>query len=175
MSRSSGTYTAPTSGFKPAVEGAVVDSSDWNTLLDDLEAAVTETVYTGGLGATDNAMVRTDGTDTKKAQGSTPTISDTGILSGVATFILTSYTIATLPAGTEGQVVYVSDWPKNGGASNGNLVFHDGESWEAGGGWIAIDTGTPQTGSAPINIVAPSISGSPIVGETLTANTGTWV
>jgi hypothetical protein len=175
MSRSSGTYTAPTSGWKPAAEGSVIDSSDWNDLVDDLEAAVTETVYTGGLGASDNVLVRVDGTDTKKAQASPVTISDTGILSGVATFILTSYTIATLPAGSEGQVVYVSDWPKNGGASNGNLVFHDGEDWEAGGGWIAVDTGTPGTGSAPVNIVAPTISGNTWVGETLTADPGTWV
>jgi hypothetical protein len=175
MSRSNGTYTAPTNGFKPAVEGAVIDSSDWNDLLADLENTVTETVYTGGLGATDNALVRTDGTDTKKAQASPVTISDTGILSGVATFVLTSYTIATLPAGSEGQVVYVSDWPKNGGASNGNLVFHDGEDWEAGGGWIAVDTGTPGTGSAPSNLVLPSISGNLLVGDTLTADPGTWV
>jgi hypothetical protein len=175
MSRSSGTYTAPTSAWKPAVEGDVIDSSEFNTLLEDIETAVTETVYTGGLGATDNALVRTDGTDTKKAQGATPTISDAGILSGVATFTLTAYTIATLPAGQEGQLVYVSDWPKNGGASNGNLVFHDGEDWEAGGGWIGVDTGTGGTGSAPTNLVAPSISGATSVGETLTVDPGTWV
>jgi hypothetical protein len=136
MSRSNGTYTAPTSGFKPAVEGAVVDSSDWNTLLDDLEAAVTETVYTGGLGAVDNAMVRTDGTDTKKAQGSTPTISDTGAISGVATITLTSYTVDTLPSGAEGQIAFASDAIGNGGASTGSLVFYDGEAWRG------VDTGS---------------------------------
>jgi hypothetical protein len=168
MSRSSGTYTAPTSGFKPAVEGAVVDSSDWNTLLDDLEAAVTETIYTGGLGATDNAMVRTDGTDTKKAQGSTPTISDTGVIAGVAAFLLAGYTIGTLPVGAEGQIAYASDWDKNGGASTGSLVFFDGEAWRG------VDTGAT-TGTAPENTVLPVISGTLEVGQTLTTTNGTWL
>jgi hypothetical protein len=168
MSRTNGTYTASTSGFKPAVEGAVIDSSDWNTLLDDLEAAVTETVYTGGLGATDNAMVRTDGTDTKKAQGATPTISDTGIIAGVATFLLTSYTIATLPAGAEGQIAYASDWDKNGGASTGSLVFFDGEAWRG------VDTGAT-TGQAPESTALPVISGTPNEDETLSTTNGTWL
>jgi hypothetical protein len=168
MSRSNGTYTAPTSGWKPALEGSVIDSSDWNTLLDDVEAAVTETVYTGGLGATDNAMARTDGTDTKKAQGSPPTISDTGIIAGVATFLLTSYTIGTLPAGAEGQIAYASDWDKNGGASTGSLVFHDGEAWRG------VDTGAT-TGQVPENTVVPVISGTTTVGQTLSTTTGTWL
>jgi hypothetical protein len=168
MSRSSGTYTAPTSGWKPAVEGSVIDSSDWNTLVDDLEAAVTETVYTGGLGATDNALVRTDGTDTKKAQGATPTISDTGVIVGVATFILTGYTIGTLPVGAEGQIAYASDWDKNGGASTGSLVFFDGEAWRG------VDTGAT-TGTAPENTVLPVISGTLTAGQTLTTTTGTWL
>jgi hypothetical protein len=170
MSRSNGTYTAPTSGWKPALEGSVIDSSDWNTLLDDVEAAVTETVYTGGLGATDNAMARTDGTDTKKAQGSTPTISDTGVIAGVATFLLTSYTIGTLPVGTEGQIAYASDWDVNGGASSGSLVFFDGEAWRG------VDTGTTTSGvAAPYNTVLPVISGTTLEGETLSTTTGTWL
>ena len=174
MSRTNGTYTAPSGVWKPALEGTVIESAAWNTLLEDVEAAITATVYTGGLGATDNAAIRTDGTDTKKAQSSTPTISDAGILSGVASFRLASYTIATLPVGTEGQVAYVSDWPKNGGATLGNIVFHDGETWESGGSWVGIDTGTG-TGGAPVNTGLPVISGTPMVGETLSTTNGTWV
>jgi hypothetical protein len=169
MSRSNGTYTAPTSGWKPAVEGSVIDSSDWNALVDDLEAAVTETVYTGGLGATDNALVRTDGTDTKKAQGATPTISDTGAIAGVAAFLLTSYTIGTLPAGAEGQIAYASDWDKNGGASTGSLVFFDGEAWRG------VDTGSTSGVAAPYNTVLPVISGTTREGETLSTTNGTWL
>lgn len=78
MSRSSGTYTAPVNSFNPAVEGTVVDETDWNSTLDDIEAALTESVYTAGLGSTDNRLLRTDGTDTKKAQGSSITADDDG-------------------------------------------------------------------------------------------------
>lgn len=83
MPRTAGTYAAPSSSWNPAVEGTVVDETDFNALLDDLEAAHTESVYTAGLGSTDNVLLRTDGTDTKKAQGSGITCSDTNDLSGI--------------------------------------------------------------------------------------------
>lgn len=83
MPRSTGTYTAPTNSWNPALEGTEIDEGDWNTTLQDLEDALTASVYTGGLGATDNRLVRTDGTDTKKAQGSAVTLDDSGNLSGV--------------------------------------------------------------------------------------------
>lgn len=85
MARTTGTYTAPANSWNPAVEGTPVDETDWNAVLDDIEAALTESVYTGGLGATDNRLVRTDGTDTKKAQGSAVTVDDSGNMSGVGT------------------------------------------------------------------------------------------
>lgn len=83
MARSSGTYTAPTNSFNPAVEGTEIDEGDWNTLLDDLEAAITESTYTAGLGSTDNRLARTDGTDGKKLQGSAISVDDSGNLSGI--------------------------------------------------------------------------------------------
>jgi hypothetical protein len=78
MSRTTGTYAAPASSWNPAVEGTAVDETDFNDLLTDLEAALTESVYTGGLGSTDNRLLRTDGTDTKRAQGSSITADDNG-------------------------------------------------------------------------------------------------
>lgn len=95
MSRSSGTYTAPSGSWNPAVEGTEVDEGDWNTLLDDIEAALTESTYTAGLGSTDNRLVRTDGTDTKKVQGSAVTLDDTGNLSGIANLSATGYADVT--------------------------------------------------------------------------------
>lgn len=47
---------------------------------------------------------------------------------------------ADLPAGTEGQIIYVSNGRKAGqgaGLGTGNLAFHDGSTW------IAVDTGAP--------------------------------
>lgn len=83
MARSGGTYTAPSNSFNPAVEGETIDEAAWNETLDDLESALTESVYTGGLGSTDNRLVRTDGTDTKKVQGTGITVDDSNNVTGV--------------------------------------------------------------------------------------------
>jgi len=60
MARSSGTYTAPSNNFNPAVQGETLDPDDWNTTIQDLEDALTESVYTAGLGSSDEKLVRTD-------------------------------------------------------------------------------------------------------------------
>lgn len=95
MARTSGTYAAPSSSWNPAVEGTVVDEADFNTLLDDIESALTESVYTGGLGSTDNVLLRTDGTDTKKAQGSSVVLSDGGSLSSILNLAMTGGLLLT--------------------------------------------------------------------------------
>jgi hypothetical protein len=67
MARTTGTYTAPSpNSWNPAVSGEAADYTDWNQVLDDIEAALTESVYTAGLGATANLLTRTATTDTKK-------------------------------------------------------------------------------------------------------------
>lgn len=81
MSRdSSGNYTAPSNSWNPAVEGTAIDEGDWNSILTDVTSALTESVYTASLGSTDNAVLRADGTNTKKAQGSAAKIDDSGSL-----------------------------------------------------------------------------------------------
>jgi hypothetical protein len=95
MSRSTGTYTAPANSFNPAVDGTAIDVSDWNDTLTDLEAALTESVYTAGLGSTDNRLIRTDGTDTKKAQGTGITADDSNNLSGVVGLTMTGGLVET--------------------------------------------------------------------------------
>lgn len=51
MSRdASGTYTAPTNSWNPAVEGQTIDESDWNTTLDDIETALTDSLSVSGKG-----------------------------------------------------------------------------------------------------------------------------
>jgi hypothetical protein len=112
-----GTYTAPSNSFNPAVEGTAIDEGDWNTTLDDIETAFTESVFTGGMGATDNQLVRTDGTGTKKVQGTTITCDDSMKVSGIAALAATTIelghasdtTLARSAAGTvtiEGNVIY---------------------------------------------------------------------
>lgn len=51
MSRdASGTYTAPSNSWNPAVEGQTIDESDWNTTLQDIEDALTDSLSISGKG-----------------------------------------------------------------------------------------------------------------------------
>lgn len=51
MSRASnGTYTAPTNSWNPAVEGTAIDETDWNSILDDIETALTDSLSVSGKG-----------------------------------------------------------------------------------------------------------------------------
>lgn len=47
---SSGTYTAPTNSWNPAVEGSVIDETDWNSILTDIETALTDSLSVSGKG-----------------------------------------------------------------------------------------------------------------------------
>ena len=161
MSRSSGTYTAPTSSWNPAVEGTTIEESDWNTLLDDIEAALTESVYTGGLGATDNRLVRTDGTDTKKIQGTGITVDDSDNISGVAALSSTTIelghasdtTLSRASAGNlavEGNLVYRAngtDVPLADGGTGASLADPNADRvmfWDDSAGavtWLTVGAG----------------------------------
>jgi len=144
MPRSTGTYTAPSNSFNPAVEGTEIDEGDWNTTLDDLEAALTESVYTGGLGSTDNQLVRTDGTDTKKVQGTGITVDDSNNVTGVAALTATTVNIGnadtTLSRTGAGDI-----------AVEGNAIYR------AGGTDVPItDGGTgASTATAAFNALSP--------------------
>lgn len=77
-----------------------------------------------GLGSTDNALVRTDGTSGDRVQGSTVTVDD----SGGGALRVGTYTVATLPSASTagaGTIVYVS----NGAAGSPVLAFSDGTNW----------------------------------------------
>lgn len=109
MSRDgSGTFTLPTNSWNPAVEGTEIDESDWNSIADDLETALTESVFTSGLGSTDNVILRTDGTGTKKAQGSALVVDDSGNLSGVG-YVDIAEISAPFPPAANSARLYVAD------------------------------------------------------------------
>jgi hypothetical protein len=77
MSRASnGTYTAPASTWNNAASGDTISPTDWNTLLDDIETALN----IGTTGATDNRLIRSDGTGGLTFQTSLLTVLDTGFL-----------------------------------------------------------------------------------------------
>lgn len=108
----SGTYTAPSNSFNPAVEGSTIDEGDWNTTLQDIEDALTASA--------------------------TLTIAQTLTNKTLTAPKLTTTTVAGLPAGATGMLAFATNGRKNGeGAGNGTgvLVFFDGSNW------IAVDTG----------------------------------
>jgi len=48
MSRTSGTYTAPINSWNPAVVGVPATASDWQAILNDIAAALTQSVSKDG-------------------------------------------------------------------------------------------------------------------------------
>lgn len=160
MSRSGGDYTAPSSSWNPAVEGTTVDEADWNALLDDIEAALTESVYTGGLGSTDNRLVRTDGNDAKKVQGSGIAVDDSDNVSGVA-----GLSVATIELGHASDTT-ISRTGAGDIAIEGNAVYR------AGGTDVAIsDGGTgASTATAAFDALAPSTTQGDIIYHDGTSN-----
>jgi hypothetical protein len=77
MSRnSSGVYSAAASTWNNAAAGDTISPTEWNTLLDDIETALNF----GTTGATDNRLLRSDGTGGLTIQASALTVLDTGFL-----------------------------------------------------------------------------------------------
>jgi len=159
MPRSGGAFTAPSNSVNPAVEGTAVDETDFNALVDDIESALTESVYTAGLGSTDNQLVRTDGTDTKKVQGTGITVDDSNNVSGIAALSATTVNIGnadTTIARTGAGDISVE----------GNAIYR------AGGTDVPItDGGTgASTATAAFNALAPTTTHGDIIYHNGTDN-----
>ena len=77
-----GDYTAPSNTVNPATTGTAIDSADFNEFVDDVETALSESVFTGASSGTDNALIRADGTSGKKVQETGITIDDSDVISG---------------------------------------------------------------------------------------------
>jgi len=105
MSRNgSGTYTLPANTVSPAVAGDIISPDDFNSVLDDLETELTDSLSRSNKGAM------------------------------LAPLTLMIYTVAALPAGAAGYVAFASNGRKNGegvGSGTGVVVFHDGTAWRA--------------------------------------------
>ena len=119
MPRSAGSYSAPANSVNPAVTGTPIVSADFNDVVDDIETALAESVYTAGLGSTDNRLLRTDGTDTKKAQGSAVTVDDSGNLATPGYIDLTEQAAPDSPSANVARIYAYDD----GGTTK--LAFKD--------------------------------------------------
>lgn len=91
-----GVYTAGASSWNDAVTGTVIDPDAWNTLLADIESGLN----IGTTGATDNRLLRADGTGGLTVQSSAITVDDSGNMSGVGTLSLTSISATTIDIGS---------------------------------------------------------------------------
>jgi hypothetical protein len=69
-------YSAAASTWNNAAAGDTISPTEWNTLLDDIETALNF----GTTGATDNRLLRSDGTGGLTIQASALTVLDTGFL-----------------------------------------------------------------------------------------------
>ena len=90
----SGVYTGPANSVNPAVEGEIIDEADFNSLVDDLESALTESVFTDGSSSVDNALMRADGTSGRKVQQSQSgavTLDDSDNIAGVNNLTMGGY------------------------------------------------------------------------------------
>lgn len=163
MPRSGGVYTAPSNSWNPAVEGTAIEETDWNAILADMTAAFTASTYTDGLGSTDNQLVRTDGTDARKVQGTGVTVDDSNNMSGVAALSATTLELGhasdtTLARASAGDVQV-----------EGNLIYR------AGGTDVPIaDGGTgASTAAAGFRALAEGISATQ--GAVLYRDGSQWV
>ena len=125
MSRSGGTYTAPSNSWNPAVEGTPVDETDWNSTLQDIEDAITESTYTSGLGSDDNRLIRTDGADGKKLQPTGITVDDDNNISGVGNTTGADPDFVTGTAGGDG---HLAQWNADGDVVDGPDITAAGTS-----------------------------------------------
>lgn len=176
MSRSGGNYTAPSSSWNPAVEGATVDETDWNALLDDIEAALTESVYTGGLGSTDNRLVRTDGTDTKKVQGTGITVDDSNNVIGVNNV---SGVDAIFVTGTAGASGTLGAWNADGDLVEGAAITAAGEAMleaaNAAAQTALLDILVGDSGAGGTKGLVPAPAAGDAAANKFLKADGTWV
>ena len=99
-----GTYGTPSNSVSPAVASTTIDPDDFNSLVGDMETAISDTVYTTGLAATDNLLTRSDGTNGKRIQTSVIAVDDSGNTSGIGTLITSGVATVGTTAGTAVKV-----------------------------------------------------------------------
>jgi hypothetical protein len=99
---SAGTFAPGASSWNDATAGDVIDPVVWNALLDDLTSALN----IGTTGATDNRLIRSDGTGGLTFQSSAASLDDSGNLTGVT---ISSALSTFLQAGTGAETRTVQE------------------------------------------------------------------
>lgn len=167
MPRTTGTYAAPSNSVNPAVAGTNIDATDFNAFVDDLEAALTESVYTAGLGATDNRLVRTDGSDTKRVQSTGITVDDSNNISGVESITAASISgtltnCTGLPPGT-GLVTTRTSYTPTVSSSSGTITTASatGSYYDIGGLRFVDITITITTNGTGAGLVLATLPSTP--------------
>ena len=107
----SGVYTAPSNSWNPAVEGTVIDETDFNELLTDIEAEMTVSVWTSASSASDRTVLVADGTSGRKIIQAPTTIDANGQV-GLGTSGRVRSATVTIADDAVGTLTV----PQNGGA-----------------------------------------------------------
>jgi hypothetical protein len=120
-----GIFTRPINSFSDPVLGEVIDPNDATLTFNGFDAGITDSTAPpkDGLGATDNAVTRFDGTTGIFLQNSLVTVDDSGNIATpgtiTATGTIVSPTISDLPA----SLAQFNVKPANSGATNtANMV-----------------------------------------------------
>lgn len=155
-----GTYETPSNSVAPAVASTTIDPDDFNTLITDMETALSGTVYTSaGLGGTDNRLARVDGTNGKVLQGSAITVDDSGNMSGVGYFDIGEIAAPGSPASNTARLYCVDS------AGTTKLAYKD-----ASGTITTIETSAGGSGSPSVAQGRLTLtSATPVLTSTVSA------
>lgn len=173
-----GTYETPSNSVAPAVASTTIDPDDFNSLVTDMETAISDGIYTIGMSATDNLLTRTDGTNGKKIQASTISVDDSGNMTGIGYVDIAEIAAPASPAANTARLYCVDSagttrlaYKDSAGAvttisTAGGSTYANGDSINDTGGNELIKFGVVGSAVNEVSITNAVTTGKPIVSAT---------
>lgn len=179
MPRSGGTYTPPTNSWSPAINGTLASTADWQALLNDIVAALTQsvskdgqTVMTGSLdmGGFNLSNVASAAITALTGTPTAPTAAPGTNTTQIAT-------TAFVADGLSGKQDLDADLTAIAGLSSGGLIARTGSGTAAArtltaGAGISISDGDGVAGNPTISVDVPGLPNSSALISYVPAGTG---